>query len=850
VRANHPSPANIARTAAILPTRLDTPAPVKSVAQNVDDGGNTSDGVWETGGMDNRAVRVRGAAHRAAPWVWRLTVAGGLAAAGMAIAMPEAAAPVAAGAGLAIIVALGGSLPNRGRRALSWAAHEPWTHLGLAIVLLATAELLRLGDGPGHGVQAPLWCALGAHVLMVTGVHGLLRRRVQDRAWEVLIESAIGAGCVAFLGWVLVLEPMVGEHGASLGASLVLLTLAAVDLTVLFAALRLRSISDVDQTPVRLVCLAAAALLMSHGARLAGLVAESPDRPASAVALVGLSAAAAAIVHPSLRLLCIQVSLNPAAVRSHRLGMLFVAVGVGPVLILLDGRAGLDTRSPAVAIGSALLSVLSVAYLSRLVGTWGRIEHHVHHDELTKLPNRSLFHERLGLALAHARRSDSILAVLFLDLDRFKVVNDSLGHAAGNQLLQGVAARLQKGRKPADTVARLGGDEFGLLLPDVASFDEAAEVAEAVLEAFREPFVVGRQQLHVSPSIGIAHFPHDGLEPERLLRNADAAMYRAKDRGRNTYRLYTPDMNANAADRLSLESDLHRAIERNELVVHYQPKVDLRTGQITGAEALVRWDHPRLGVLPPDHFIPLAEESGFILPLGEWVLEEACRQAKRWQDLGFPGFSVAVNLSPRQFQMQQVSDVVASVLRRTELAPERLEVEVTEGLALHEPDEVTSTLTDLQAMGVRCSIDDFGTGYSGLSYLDRFPVSGLKIDKCFVQAIEAPGGEAPIVRAVIAMAKGLLLDVVAEGVETDAQLEFLRANGCDQIQGFLFSQPVPAHEFEVLLMLERVSPGPGRIRAGYRPPLRTPPAGLVTQAPVLVGSDVRPAGRLLPFPRP
>ena len=361
---------------------------------------------------------------------------------------------------------------------------------------------------------------------------------------------------------------------------------------------------------------------------------------------------------------------------------------------------------------------------------------------------------------------------------------------------------------PADRVVAFAGQERRLLRAPgdrkLIFSGEVRNAAEKVLKAFAAPFHLARRTIYVSPSIGIAHFPADGAD-------ADAAMYRAKDRGRNTYALYTSDLNASRGQRLSLESELHTAIERDELVLHYQPKVNLRTGRIDGAEALVRWQHPTLGLLGPDEFVPLAEETGLIGPLGEWVLEQACAQSQAWRDAGFPPVRVAVNLSARQFQLAKMEDVVASVLRRTGLDPSRLELELTETLAFQDPAAITATLEDLRTMGVHSSIDDFGTGYSGLSYLDRFPVTSLKIDKSFVSRIGPDRPDSPIVLAVIALAKGLNMEVVAEGVETEQQLEFLREHGVDQMQGFLFSQAVPAEQFESLLMLETVSPGPGRL---------------------------------------
>jgi EAL domain-containing protein (putative c-di-GMP-specific phosphodiesterase class I) len=357
-----------------------------------------------------------------------------------------------------------------------------------------------------------------------------------------------------------------------------------------------------------------------------------------------------------------------------------------------------------------------------------------------------------------------------------------------------------------DTVARLSGDEFAILLPEVGGPTMAGVVAEKILAAFADPFSVAKRELFMSPSIGVALFPSDGADGATLLKNADTAMYRAKERGRNNYQLYTADMNARAHERLALETSLHTAISRNELVLHYQPKVDLRTGRIVGMEALVRWVHPERGLLYPTSFIPLAEETGLIMPLGEWALETACTQTKRWHDAGHRSLTVSVNLSVRQFQHQQVEGLVARTLRTSGLDAHALELELTESLALQDADAIRATLADLRSMGVRCSIDDFGTGYSGLSYLTRLPIDRLKIDKCFVHEIARGDDDARIVAAVIALAHNLRLGVTAEGVETTEQLEFLRENGCDEMQGFLFSRPVPAEHFEQLLMLEAARP--------------------------------------------
>jgi diguanylate cyclase (GGDEF)-like protein len=398
---------------------------------------------------------------------------------------------------------------------------------------------------------------------------------------------------------------------------------------------------------------------------------------------------------------------------------------------------------------------------------------------------------------------------LFLDLDRFKNVNDSLGHAAGNLLLQAVAKRLHGATRAEDTVARLGGDEFVVLLPQLEHEHEAASIARKILARFEAPFVLDGHELFASPSIGIALFPNDGDDAHALLENADIAMYQAKERGRRTFCTYNRSMNDHARARLALESQLHNAIERGELRLHYQPKIRMPGGELSGMEALLRWQHPELGLLQPAEFIPLAEESGLIVPVGEWALEEACRQNQEWVTAGFPPLVVAVNLSLRQFQQQHVEDVTARILRATGMDPALLELEVTESLAMQDPESVSATLHDLKSLGVACSIDDFGTGYSGLNHLTGFPIDKLKIDKSFVATIDTDR-EAPIVVAVVALAHGLGLEVVAEGVETTEQLERLRELGCDEMQGFLFSRPLPPAEFQCLLETGWSAPPPLR----------------------------------------
>jgi diguanylate cyclase (GGDEF)-like protein/PAS domain S-box-containing protein len=432
-----------------------------------------------------------------------------------------------------------------------------------------------------------------------------------------------------------------------------------------------------------------------------------------------------------------------------------------------------------------------------------QLEHQANYDTLTGLPNRNLLQDRLGQTLAYARRHERELALLFIDLDYFKNINDSLGHNAGDQLLKLVAARLAGSVREGDTVSRQGGDEFVVILSDVAAAEDVTLVTQKILHVMSESFDVDGRELYVTCSIGIALYPKDGKDGQTLLKNADAALYRAKDMGRNNAQFYAAEMNLKAMERLVLENGLRHALERNEFLLHYQPQVDLRSGEINGMEALVRWQHPELGLVSPVSFIPVAEESGLIVALGEWVLRTACAQNKAWQRAGLKPISVAVNLSARQFRQPNLVEVVAGILRETELDPAHLELELTESLVMQNVEATIATLGRFKAMGIKLSIDDFGTGYSSLSYLKRFPIHTLKVDQSFVRDIITNPDDAAIAKAIISMAHDLQLRVIAEGVETEAQKTFLQQCRCDDMQGFFFSKPVPAEAFEVLLR-ERV----------------------------------------------
>ena len=431
------------------------------------------------------------------------------------------------------------------------------------------------------------------------------------------------------------------------------------------------------------------------------------------------------------------------------------------------------------------------------------IKHMAYYDALTDLPNRALFLERLNQALVQAQRNRRILAVLFLDLDRLKVINDTLGHNMGDRLLKAVAARLTTAMRDVDTVARLGGDEFMLLLPEISNAADIEKVTSKLLEIFNSPFTFEGQELYVTASIGVSVYPKDGSDADTLLKNADTAMYRAKRTGRNNFKIFAPSMKNEDLETLALSNGLRRALDRKEFVVHYQPQLDIENGEIVGMEALVRWQHPEFGLVQPMSFIHWAEDSGLIVPLGEMVLRMACEQNRSWLDAGFPPLKVAVNVSARQLKQDDIVQTVARILKETGLPPDCLELELTESVLMDLGVNTTSIPHELKAMGVGFSIDDFGTGYSSLNYLKRLPVNTLKMDQSFVRDLTSDPNDAAIASAVIGLGHGLDLAVLAEGVETMGQLDYLRSLKCDRMQGFLFSEPLPSNKFEELLKEQR-----------------------------------------------
>ncbi len=442
--------------------------------------------------------------------------------------------------------------------------------------------------------------------------------------------------------------------------------------------------------------------------------------------------------------------------------------------------------------------------ISALKDSEAKFEHLAHHDPLTGLPNRLLFHARMEHALTRAKRTQSQLAVLFLDLDRFKTINDSYGHPAGDQLLREVAHRLVDCVREDDTVARLGGDEFTILIEDLPDSRSAASTAVKILESLASPFNLDGIEVYSSCSVGVALFPDDGADATTLLRNADSAMYRAKEMGPKSFHLYTASLSQMAKERLEIESGLRHALERSEFVLHYQPQFSVSDGRVVGAEALIRWYHPEKGIIPPGRFIPIAEQSELIEDIGEWVIGAACAENRRWQEAGIPHIRVAVNVSGRQITHTPLADIVRKILKSSGLDPRYLEVEITESVAMSRADVSAQTLESLKELGVSVAIDDFGTGYSSLSYLKRFPIDRLKIDRSFIHDLPRNAHDEAIAQAVVALGHSLQLTVIAEGVETAEQLESLRSQGCDEVQGYLFSRPLSAARFELFLEQQKL----------------------------------------------
>jgi diguanylate cyclase (GGDEF)-like protein len=495
-------------------------------------------------------------------------------------------------------------------------------------------------------------------------------------------------------------------------------------------------------------------------------------------------------------------------------------------MILLTGQGNHELDIKAIKTGAsdylvkseinADLLERSIRYSIERKRTEDDIYRMAYYDPLTGLPNRVLFQDRLKEAVKHLERSSNIFAVMFLDVDNFKRINDTFGHVVGDNLLKEVSSRLGHILRKSDSVARqhtdnffarLGGDEFTVLLSDIKFAEDASKVAQRINDSMSKPFILGDQELFVTVSTGIAICPDDGKDSDTLLKNADSAMYYAKNQGRNNYQYYMQSMNARALESFTLENDLRKALEKDELLLYYQPQIDIESGKVIGLEALIRWEHPEKGIIPPSDFIPIAEENGLIIPIGEWVLNTACKQSREWQNAGISAIPVSVNVASQQFQQRNFIEIVNNALEISGIAPQDLMLEITESTLMQNIDALSAKMHEITSMGVQLAIDDFGTGYSSLNYLKRFPLHSIKIDRSFVMEISTNPDDAAIVEAIISMARSLKLELVAEGVETEDQLEFLRGQGCKVVQGYLFCRPLPADDIYDYLSNEEYSAG-------------------------------------------
>ncbi len=720
-------------------------------------------------------------------------------------------AVILGGAGLATAAV---ALVVYGRRhAVGW--RQVWGAQSVALALAVAAGFARQWSASGsvpNGTAAAL--SLLTDVACLYGLVRMIRMRLPGRAAQLLLEGAAPVAAAGVVLWTLVIEPGSLDRWSA-GLGLMRLSVPLFDTLVLWQLLQLLAVTSRTPAAYKYLAGAMGLLLLGDALRVGELMGPGGFLPVERDNILQLWAWGlwgVAILHPSQRRPFPSVPQRNARASNVRVAAVIASSATGPALFFALPMMGRSLHTADLVAGTVLVPALVIGYLVAQVYSRANAEYHAQHDPLTGLCNRTLFEYHLDAAVTVARRSGTQVGVMFLDVDRFKGVNDSLGHAVGNELLRAVAQRVESSVRDHDLVARMGGDEFTILLPDVAGHQACLEVADRVLGAFARPFRLGNRQLAVTTSVGVAVFPDDGDDAESLLKNADTAMYRAKSAGRNTAEVYDLGLSARAHVRFALENSLRAAMRRSELSVFYQPRVDVATGRVAAVEALVRWQHRHLGYISPFAFVSLAEETGLIAPLGEWVLEEACRQAKTWADAGI-GIPVSVNLSPQQFMDRPMVEVVTETLARTGLDPELLELELTESLFMQDRGAVVDSLVALRAMGVRCSIDDFGTGYSALSYLADIPMDTVKIDQSFVRRIQAGQGEAPLVGAVISLAHSLGLTVVAEGVETIAQLSYLARNGCEQAQGFIFSPALPASGLEMILRRQqRAQDADGRAR--------------------------------------
>jgi diguanylate cyclase (GGDEF)-like protein len=692
--------------------------------------------------------------------------------------------------------------------------------VGLTVFTLADAGLPET-EALGFVVPGSLWRPLAAVVaypilgralLLTVGRYRLFK------ASDLLVEAAL-IGAAAAIAFQVVVNRL--SEGGEWEPSAPVLASLLVGLDVALAVVVVRPLTSVAarRGPVLVVGASVAALLVGHciaAVHLAtgGSVGLLVTLPISAALL----AIGAGCLYDSLVDRPAIIPVEAPLFSGIHAGIVVVAIVAAPAVLASQILWDVSV-SGAVAVGAGLMGIVLAGHIVSLLQERADSEHQATHDDLTGLPNRLLFMDRLERAIAHAERNDVPVGVLYIDLDRFKDVNDTFGHDAGDRLLQDTAARLAECARHEDTVARLAGDEFAVLLPHLRSAEDVSVVAERILDALRAPIQVADVELHSIGSVGAAVYPFDGTVAGDLLSAADAAMYRAKDRGGAVVEMFSAELHEQAATRLELETALHHAIAHDELVLYYQPIVDAGSGATVGVESLVRWIHPERGMIPPGEFIPVAEQSDLIIDLGNWVIRAACRQLAEWNQLGFGDRFVTINVSPRHFR-EDLATSIASALRETGADPNRLVVELTETAAAEDVAQVASRLRELRQLGVKAAIDDFGTGYCGLQYLGDLPVSTLKLDRSFVQSMTP--SNAAIVAATIAMTRTLGLTMVAEGVETEEQRRFLQNQGCDRLQGYHLGRPMPAED-----LLARLRAEDAAAAAPAPAPAPAPPAPLL-----------------------
>jgi len=681
-----------------------------------------------------------------------------------------------------------------------------------SIVVPTAVVVAALGLAPdGTPPDVPSWSAVASLTVYPVLLWVLLAmaglRRLPSRM-DSVVTGALGGLSVGMAAWIYLSRSLDGATSTARQA-LVVVPLA-LDVLALLVSLQIfrnsRRMASWWAMHGGIAAMGAAhgLLLVEAGRSIDLAVAVGVCQAASAVLL------AASVVHRSVAVLVEPAIIEPRTFGAGHVAVVVAASLTTPAALVFEAQTG-QPLPLAVAVAASGVGMVLAAYLVDLLHERTRSEHRVNHDRLTGLPNRTLFDDRVERALVHAGRSGSRIAVFFIDIDGFKAINDTFGHAGGDLLLRVVAERIRSALRDEDTVARISGDEFAVLLPHVSSGPAAVTVADRIMSAFAEPLTIAERRLVVGASMGVAIGPDDGTNPDTLLANADAAMYRAKDSGRSTVQFYDHRLSTKAHARLEIETSLLRALEQGELVVHYQPIVSLESGAVVSAEALVRWEHPESGLLLPGHFVPVAEQSDLVIELGEQVLHAACHAAVRWQAEALPDVSVSVNVAARQFR-HDLSRTVTSALRITGLPASQLILELTESAAVDNIDLVAATLDDLRQLGIRASIDDFGTGYCGLRYLSTLPVDNLKIDKSFIQSMTP--ANASIVAATIAMAHSLGLTVTAEGVEANEQRAFLRSRRCDQFQGYLLARPMPEAQFRAFALALNASAPHGAIDAG------------------------------------